>query len=271
MISRKRGFTLIELLMVLAIISLLSGVVYSSLNQAREKARVAAAVQYSESLKHVYGDKLISEWVFNDGSNNAIDTSGNGLTGSFHSPQTPKYVPGVIGNAVNLTGSGTGGSADYIRIDQNAKSNLIMENTSGGAIEFWYMQTGTHGGWSGIMTWRNYRPSFLTGYIGGNLQFIVRWTGAVGMCGAGNQSCAVIPVTLDKWHHVMFTWTSDYKSSGNGYYELYYDGNLKEARNFTPGAQENVDSDIGIAGGSQNFVGYIDGVRVYNEPLFDNS
>ena len=50
----KKGFTLIELLVVVAIISLLSSIVYASLNSARMKARNAARVSAVEQLRNAF-------------------------------------------------------------------------------------------------------------------------------------------------------------------------------------------------------------------------
>lgn len=78
--KRSKGFTLIELLMVISIIGLLSSVVLSSLNSARERARLAAGKQFEANIQHSAGDQLVGEWLFN---NSLADTSGNRDTAIF--------------------------------------------------------------------------------------------------------------------------------------------------------------------------------------------
>lgn len=62
--KNNRGFTLIELLVVISIIGLLSSVVFSSVNSAREKARIARAQadlnQLQLAIEFLYDDTGLS-------------------------------------------------------------------------------------------------------------------------------------------------------------------------------------------------------------------
>src|SRR3989344_3143092 len=52
--SGKKGFTLIELLVVISVISLLSSIVFASLNNARVKARNAKRIQDINQLVNAF-------------------------------------------------------------------------------------------------------------------------------------------------------------------------------------------------------------------------
>ncbi len=58
--NKQRGFTLIELLVVISIITLLSSIVYASLNSARAKGKDAAIKESVNQLR------LLLEQNFND-------------------------------------------------------------------------------------------------------------------------------------------------------------------------------------------------------------
>ena len=75
------GFTLIELIVVVSIIGLLSSIVMTSLSDARERARMAANMQFDANIKHTIGDQMVGEWLFDEGGIIAIDTSSFGNNG----------------------------------------------------------------------------------------------------------------------------------------------------------------------------------------------
>jgi prepilin-type N-terminal cleavage/methylation domain-containing protein len=120
----KRGFTLLELLLVIAIISLLTSVIIPSLNDARERAQIAAGKGFSQTLKNTLGDELVGEWTF-DGS--IDDTSGNVPDSVFYgAPEN--YQDGVFGTALEFNGVD-----QYITVSPSTLFGPTQEIT----IEFW--------------------------------------------------------------------------------------------------------------------------------------
>jgi prepilin-type N-terminal cleavage/methylation domain-containing protein len=111
--NSKKGFTLIELLVVISIVSLLSSVVLAAVTTAREKARIAAGLQFGAIVNHAVGDRAIGMWPLDETSGTtAIDASGSGRngmeqSGAARSPDTPSGK----GNSLQLDGSN-----DYIEI-----------------------------------------------------------------------------------------------------------------------------------------------------------
>ena len=65
--SGKKGFTLIELLVVISVISLLSSIVFASLNNARVKARNAKRIQDINQLANAFNLGYVSSFPINGG------------------------------------------------------------------------------------------------------------------------------------------------------------------------------------------------------------
>lgn len=111
----KQAFTLIELLVVIAIIGILSGLIVISMNGITQKATIAKAQIFSNSLKNSLMTNLISEWKLDGNGNDSWGTNNGTVNGA-----TPISSDCIYGSCLSFNGS-----SNYIEFsDINSVENI---------------------------------------------------------------------------------------------------------------------------------------------------
>jgi len=140
----KKAFTLIELLVVIAIIGILSGLIVVSMGGMTQKATIAKAQVFSNSLRNSLLINLVSEWKFdgiavdnaNATSNDVLDTWENINNGTV-SATPPKVRTGsncVSGSCLQFDGSVASGSYNYIDFGNNSSLSMGLGDAT---VSFW--------------------------------------------------------------------------------------------------------------------------------------
>ena len=250
----RAGFTLIELLIVIAIIGILSGMVMVSFDGAKDKARIAKSLQFSNSVQNAIGVDMVGRWNFEKiEEGKVIDTSGYGNDGVVHGAT---LVPGLeqLGNALNFDGVD-----DYVEISDSPSLDGVF-GTENFTLEVWvYPQDWVN--YRGIINKR--QNAYYSATPGGLFSDV---SGIRFIIGTGNpaESASILTYkpSLNQWHHI-----AAIANKTNMY--LYVDGQLRSKMAITLDPPPN-DETLCIGSFYQtnrSFLGYIDEVRIYGQPM----
>ncbi len=244
----KRGFTLIELLVVISIVSLLSSVVLSSLNTAREKARISAGLQFNAHTYKAFGADAVLIWDFDESSGTVTDLSGNGNTGTLQNGASRSTdSPYNRGSSVSLNGS-----TQYVSAPNSTSLNVTGPIT----LSAWIKPTAIGGDYKVVMAKRvNSNPTSYELYLGNNDGVLSYYNGT-------QYRSTFVPKT-NVWTHVAAT-------LNNGRLTLYADGKeVYSATGVTGPTSTTGQFAVGVAGSyvAEYFQGFIDDVRVYTQAI----
>jgi len=241
--KKQKSFTLIELMVVIALIGLVAAIVLVSLRGARERARMASILQFSNSIRAGLADAIVGWWSFDDGT--ARDPWG-GNDGTIYGAAPTE---GIIRGALSFDG-------DYVEIPQFIP-NASWEQIT---IEVWSYRISETG----------YQPIIYGFYSNTNLAWGLTsrsdW-GNIPWCEvsttAGRASLRAGRTATNGWTHLALVY------DGQELY-CYIDGTLRGNTSITGRILSDSNFIIGRSLGTIHgaatsyFNGTIDEVRIYN-------
>ena len=252
----KQAFTLIELLVVIAIIGILSGLIAVAMGGMTQKATIAKAQVFSNSLKNSLMLNLVSEWKFDELTTVVATT---GIQDSWGGVNNGTYYP-IAGDTVEKLSSDCvsgkclyfDGVDDYIDLGSSSslKNNKITYDLWINPYSWTCPATGSA---SHFLYWTSDGVG-----IALSANTISAWVYA----GGARRTVSATIDSLQKWYNITLT----------------YDGAVVKI--YVNGVQQNslpyVSTTITYGGNlyvgrtgslSYTYKGYVDNIRVYNSEI----
>ncbi|HEY4478591.1 MAG TPA: LamG domain-containing protein, partial [Candidatus Paceibacterota bacterium] len=243
-------------LVVISIIGLLSSVVLSSLNTAREKARIASGQAFHTQMHSINGANAILMLSLDEGSGSQTANTADGTDASLIN--NPTWTDGILRNALDFNGT------NYVlTTDLRARADLVGGAQGAILITTWIYPTEHSGDYRMIA---NGLPGILYFAIDPSrrLRIMTRDYSNIINSNYWPTSNAIIP--LNKWTHVALL------IDGGVGYKFFIDGKLDKEEAVPLLSIENMSgnptsigrshSSVGIELG-RYFRGKIDDFRVY--------
>jgi len=202
LIPRKdKGFTLIELLIVIGIIGILSGMIMVNFSGTTDKARLAKAREFSQSILNAMGADLAADWTFDEGTGTTAKDSwgvNHGTLKNFDFSASSGWKSAsdcISGSCLQFDGVN-----DYVDAGNGASLKVASGNMT---VETWINLSSLGKGHSIISKWT---PWIFFVSSSNKLQFYVRYDGS------DHSILANTALSANKWYHAVAIYTrSDYK------------------------------------------------------------
>ncbi|MCK9446367.1 prepilin-type N-terminal cleavage/methylation domain-containing protein [bacterium] len=256
----RKAFTLIELLVVIAIIGILSGLIVVSMSGVTDKANIAKAQVFSNSLRNSLMLNLISEWKLDEIIGTASpyttpDSWSGGNTGTLYGTGGTQVFPQLQNsNCVSNKCFLFDGTDDYVDF-----GNAINLKSPQGTMNYWLYLTDLTTGRGVIHIYEIGGSDYLRNYINPNGQIDL-------VIEDENVSCVNVvsnALPLNKWTNI--TWVQDGISI-----KLYINGQLSILAGTNSGVWWTnhlsiLTTRLGLSW--TYFKGSIDEIRMYNAAM----
>jgi len=252
--NKNKSFTLIELLVVIVIIGILAGVIMISTSSSIDKANLAKAQAFSNTVQEELLLNLISEWTFDEPeisgkTKDSWSTNSGTVTGADYKTKDTRLC--ISGGCYYFNGS-----TDHIdcgnKMDFNGKNNIsfsawINLDSLGAQRNI----LGRHSSWTDAQGTLRITSSNV-------LQILLKTTTGQ------NDIVSIKTIKANQWYYIAYSWDGSFM-------DIYINGKLDSSTpctgliNTTPYIPTN--SLGSYVGTGSFFVSLIDDARIYDAAL----